>query len=37
MVAEARLSDEKAQKAMVDAARIADELRQGSRDHLYHR
>merc|ERR1719150_3689114 len=28
MVAEARLSDEKAQKAMVDAARIADELRQ---------
>ena len=28
MVAEARLSDEKAQKAMVDAARIAEELRQ---------
>merc|ERR1712203_947643 len=27
-VAEARLSDEKAQKAMVDAARIAEELRQ---------
>ena len=28
MVAEARLSDEKAQKAMVDAARIAEDLRQ---------
>merc|ERR1719511_350473 len=28
MVAEARLSEEKSQKAMVDAARIADELRQ---------
>merc|ERR1712136_396894 len=28
MVAETRLSDEKAQKAMVDAARIAEELRQ---------
>ena len=31
MASEARLSEEKAKKAMVDAARLADELR-GARD-----